>query len=182
MSDLVSLSDVKATLGITGTNDDAAITALLAGADDAVAAYCGRAIRQASVTEHYNGGGPTIVVRSWPIAASPALVLTDRVNDAVVSTDTYEVDLETGQIRMKPAYGIFTRGINRWKVVYTGGYAPGSVPGAIKVGIAKMIEAGLQTAGLKSESDMGYSYTREDMAAGAVPEIARAYLDKYRAH
>lgn len=181
MSDLVTLSDVKAALGITGDAQDGQINFLLAGADDMVAAYCGRAIRQAALVEYHDGGGPTITVTSWPVAASPALVVTDRVTGSVVSADTYDLDLTKGQISLRPAYGTFWRGHRRYQVAYTGGWTAGTVPGAIKAGIAKIIEAHMRAAGLVSESDHGYSYTVEQIASqGGIPATARPYLDRYR--
>ena len=182
MSAFVTLSDVKSALGIDGTAQDGQISAVLEGVDDVIAGYCGRAIAQAAIEEYHDGGAASLVVTAFPIAASPALTITDRVYGGAVSTSTYDLDLTAGVISLKPSCGIFNRGTRRYKVSYTGGFSPGSAPGAIKSAIIKIVEAHTRPAGLISESDMGYSYTLESGNGTGVPAIAQSYLEKYKTY
>ena len=59
---LATLSEVKAGLGITDTDSDAQITALLEPISAAIVRFTGRKFENGAVTEFHNGGEPTIAL------------------------------------------------------------------------------------------------------------------------
>ena len=64
---LDTLANVKTSLFITGTTDDAVLTRLLDAADAFIADYTGRAFAGGSFTELHAAGHELVFVRNFPV-------------------------------------------------------------------------------------------------------------------
>jgi hypothetical protein len=192
MSAYATLAQVKAALGITDTDQDAQITALLLGADAVVDAYCARPLIETAHVEYADGGGRSIELASWPVFTSPALVVRDMFTGQDVAAAAYTQDGARGLLYISPGYGgafgsarsSWERGPNRWRITYTAGYASDSIPAEVTQAAAEIVGARLKGAGgVTGESDMGYSYQLSERQLGGesgVPPAARALLTKHR--
>ena len=192
---LAALFEVKDGLGITGTDDDAQITALLEPVSALIEREAGRAFSSATVTERHAGGDATIALRRWPVAS--ITTVTDKATGNVLASDQYELEGETGLLRRLSIGSQWASGrsrqivylredvpVLRWEIIYVGG--PATAPEDIKLALYKAIGAsitGSGMAGLISEKDGDYSYVRSAMASapGSLPPAAMAIVRSYRA-
>lgn len=75
-TDLVSLSDAKAFLGITGTSQDKRLAGVLAGVEKAVRTYCHRDFTSKERTEYYNGNNrQRLALRERPVTTVTSVQL-----------------------------------------------------------------------------------------------------------
>jgi len=77
VGDLVQLSAVKAWCGVTTTNDDALLTALITQISRGVYNYINRSfVLPANVVENYDGNGQQhLLLRNWPVGAISSLTI-----------------------------------------------------------------------------------------------------------
>lgn len=179
---IATRTEVKTFLGITGTDKDALIDALLPVADGVAEAYTGRAISQAAVTDFLRGGGESLVASAWPVTS---VVVSDMSGTTAftVSTDDYSVDEARGIITRQPIGASWPMGHRRWRVAYTGGWADGSAPDEIKWAVSEIISLIMSSSdsGLLQERDMDYSYARSvTLMEGFIPPAAKLILNRYR--
>ena len=183
MSDLTTLAEVKDALAITDTGQDTQITQILAGVDGFVASFCARPIAAAARVDYASGGGTSLVAPVWPVSSDPALVLYDMDAAQTVAASSYTIIEDRGIIHSKQGR-VWSHGPARWRMTYTGGFAAGSIPEAIKLAIAEIVGARLAGIGGKAgESDMGYSYSLSAAqlgGEGGMPPAARSLLAPYR--
>lgn len=185
---LVTLSDVKAALGVSGSDQDAKITALLDPVSGLVERLAGRSFTQATHTEYDDGGGFHLFVSVRPIASITSI--TDRRSGDVIASSEYDFDADEGSIIRLPYGAIWDRAPDpsafldgnptqerrRWKIVYVGG--PATVPDDVKLAFYEIMSATLTSQGGKqSEKDGDYSYTMA--SGGPVPSSASMILKSY---
>ena len=72
-TDLTSLADCKAWLGLTSTGDDAVLAALITAISAAILANLGRSVQPTTVTEMLDGGGASLPLRHWPVTSVAAV-------------------------------------------------------------------------------------------------------------
>ena len=72
-TDLASLADCKAWLGLTSTGDDAVLAALITAISAAILADLGRNVLPTIVTETLDGGGASLPLRQWPVTSVAAV-------------------------------------------------------------------------------------------------------------
>lgn len=77
-TDLTSLADCKAWLGLTSTGDDAVLASLITAISAAVLADLGRTVLPRTVVDVHGGGGASLPLRQWP-ATSVISVTTNGV-------------------------------------------------------------------------------------------------------
>ncbi len=182
---LTTPADVKAYLGLTGSAQDALLTALIARASEAIERYCSREFAQLARTEYYDGRGvPRLILRQRPVAAAPAPVLIDDLDrlfapgSAIPAADIL-LRAEEGIIELRR--GDFQDGRLNIKVTYTAGYAavPAPLAQACILLAAALFHRGQQGGdGIASENQGGvYSVTYAGLLI--TPEI-RELLDPYR--
>ena len=127
MTDLCQLTDVKTYLGITDTNSDTVLTALVTNVSAAIESYCNRTFAQTSYTETRNGGcGPKLFLANGPITAVSSLSVNGQgvspAPDAV--SGGYVFDSNVLYIRPGGAGPQeCCKGIQNVVVSYTAGYA-----------------------------------------------------------
>jgi len=189
---LDTLTNVKNALGISATDQDTQIGALLEPLSALIEREAGRRFTSETVTERHPGGEATISLREFPVASITSV--TDKVTGEVLSSDQYEVEMDTGLLR-RLALGSrwATAGIDqavylgkiakalRWEITYLGG--PATVPEDVKLALYLAIGANLDRStesgggggaigGIIAEKDGDYSYQRAAPAASTASAIA----------
>ena len=191
---LATLTEVKESLGISNTDSDDRINALLEPISVLIERIAGRKFTSATVTERYRGGDPTIPLRRFPVAS--ITTVTDKFTGTVLGTDEYELEGPLGLLRKLPIGSQWATGrttqivhlreiapVLRWEVVYIGG--PVTCPEDVKLALFYSMDASLNGAmgGMKSEKDGDYSYVRDtgSTGPGGLPANAMSILKSYTA-
>ncbi len=192
---LDTLSGVKAGLGISNSDDDTQITALLEPMSALIEREAGRSFTSATVTERYLGGDPTIALRRYPV--SSITTVTDKATSEELASDGYDLEATTGLLRRLPLGSQWAKTragqifylredvpVLRWEIIYVGG--PSTVPEDIKLALYFAIGAaitGSGMSGMQSEKDGDYAYARAAAAGapGSLPPNAMAILKPYKA-
>lgn len=135
--EFVTLADAKAHLGVTGNEQDAKITALIAAASDTIEAYCGRLFSQRAVVERMRAEDAVsaLILSHYPAISLGAL--TSR--DAVQTLSDFRLNKARATIRRVDGCG-FEPGEH--VAEYAAGYAPADMPQGI-VEACKLIVADL---------------------------------------
>lgn len=183
----LTLADAKAFMGVSGASDDALITAIVAAACLAIESYCGRPIAERTVTETVWTEEPhgALILSTPAVSALTSLAL----NGEAQTVGDYVLLKAAGMVRHGEGAAF---GAGKWHLVYTAGYAAGSVPTpvihATKELVRDLYRSKGRVAGIAREavSDVGeVSYLTEGvyMATGAtgqkLPSNVAAYLDPY---
>ncbi len=135
----VTLAELKTYLGISGTDKDTLLTALIFNVSQAIEGWCGRSLlRRHFATERYRGGRELIRVEAAPIAKIHSVRESetrdfsdsDNYEELVEGTDYVFENLNDGDAA--GAAGVLRRLSGRWlgsernpgriQVKYTGGY------------------------------------------------------------
>lgn len=176
---LATLADVKTYLAITSTDEDARLTALLAGADAQVLKYLGYDPALQTYSVRLNGNG-----RRWMLL-SP---------QPVVSILSLSVDGINIQAQTSPPLGdgyvlscsmiwlfggrVFTKGLGNVMATYQAGYA--TIPKALTHGVVTLVAQRfheIKRLGIASKSLAGESVSYTN---AAMPDAVRGYLDSFR--
>ncbi len=188
---LATLTEVKEALGISNTDTDDRINALLEPISVLIERIAGRKFTSATVTERYNGGEPTIALGRFPVAS--ITTVTDKVTGTVLGTDQYELEGPLGLLHRLPLGAQWATGrhrqivylreiapVLRWEIVYVGG--PVTCPEDVKLALFYSMDASLNGAmgGMQSEKDGDYAYSRAPGAA-SLPANAMSILKSYSA-
>jgi len=134
---LVSLSDAKAFLKISGATEDTVIENMINRASIFANDYTQRLLLSRVNTDYYDGDGTgTLILNQYPVSTLSNLY--DDVDRAFgagtainVSTDVY-LDVNNGIIRLLNNAVAFMKGIANVKVVYTAGHTLANVPASIQ--------------------------------------------------
>ena len=131
-SAFITLADVKALLGITGTDQDARLNALILVACASAEQYIGGVIFQRAIVERIY---PEDAVGALTVSRYPIIeVTTFEVDDEAQTLSEFFITKSAGMIRNKEGLAISGRRID---VEYTAGYAANTYP-------APLVEAALQ--------------------------------------
>lgn len=127
---LTTVSDVKETLGIASSNTtkDNLITRKINQATEMIEGYCDRRFKeQTNITEYYDGSSiDQLILRNRPITNTTTLAISGRdttLNDddfSSLDSDYFFADNNAGVI---DGIASFSGRYDRWKVVYSAGYA-----------------------------------------------------------
>lgn len=126
-TDLCTRDSVKTYLGLTGTNYDDLIDALVPAASEAIENACRRRFAEEEDAEYHDGGEDRLVLRRRPVASVTDIWDDPERNFADASkleADEYVLDADRGMVLLRQ--GTFSPGIRNVKVAYTAGYS--SVP------------------------------------------------------
>ena len=139
---IVSLTEIKNHLGISGATDDTALGYYLNAVSEWAKEYLGRVIeKQEDISEYFDGDNikDTIFLSNYPVTSFKWLKYrTGKYSDPQFkdfNADDYQRDDEAGIIYVDAMYS----GIRNINVVYSAGYAAADIPNAIKVACMKMI-------------------------------------------
>ena len=178
---LTSSTRIKTILGLPAgiTFHDTA----LGYAVDASNAYVLRKLGQSSLAvqtsvewpEVYGGGQVNLLLKHSPVVGIVALT-----NGAsLLTTADYRLDSALGELRLKGQTNYWSTDRDGVEVMYGWGYDSTTIPGEIIraadiIAVASFKRAG--RAGLKSESEGGYSWALDD---NLIPAEARVILANY---
>ncbi len=98
-SALTTLARVKAFKGITATTNDVLINQLIQGVSVAMQSDMRRSILTVAITsEKHDASGDSdiMILDQYPVIVPPSVVI--RYNDTVVTSSTYDVDEESGEV------------------------------------------------------------------------------------
>ncbi len=158
-TDLCTLADVKAYLGISGSTYDGVLGTLIDAASEAIENYCRRRFSETEHTEYHDGWGSTqIVLDHHPIASVSALyddLNRDFDSETLIESDDYAFYPEEGILEL--LQGIFQTGVRNIKAVYTAGYAtvPTDVAQAARILVASWFNRGRQGGDGISQETLG---------------------------
>jgi uncharacterized phiE125 gp8 family phage protein len=169
---LCALADVKTYLGITDTNSDTVLTALVVNASAMCEAFCNRVFAQASYTETRNGSGKAAMTLANAPVSAVASVSVDGLPVIASASPTlggYVFDADTLYLRAGVYPCTFTAGVQNVVVTYTAGFAtiPPDVAQAcielvaLKYAKRNRIDKASETLGTQQT----ISYTMADMPA-----------------
>jgi hypothetical protein len=196
---LANLSEIKNGLGITSTDFDVQIAALINPVSALIEREAGRKFDCATLTERHMGGEPTIALREYPVLSITSV--TDKATNEVLAATDYAVETATGLLRRltlgsrwaaSHSVDVFYVGKNtpvgRWEVVYEAGTVPEDIKLAMFYTMSSLVNVNGSTggmAGFQSESDGDYSYTRatpsSSSSVSGLPANAVAILSSYKA-
>ncbi|HUU73298.1 MAG TPA: hypothetical protein VMW70_11770, partial [Burkholderiales bacterium] len=126
---LANLSEIKNGLGITSTDFDVQIVALINPVSALIEREAGRKFDCATFTERHMGGEPTIALREYPVLSITSV--TDKATGDALATTDYAVEKPTGLLRRlalgsrwaaSHSVDVFYVGKNtpvgRWEIIY----------------------------------------------------------------
>lgn len=181
--DVVTLGQAKLALGITDDSQDALLAQIVSSASTMWQRRVGPVA--ASCDEWYDGGSPQIVLRHTPVVAVSqvqeswgpinfTLDVLDLSSGTFGGMWTYTVDLDAG-ILTRRASGVaqsFAYGTRNVHVVYTAGYAQGTIPADVVEGALLLVT---HLWGMQRANPTGGGTGATDpapMVAGAWPQRA----------
>jgi hypothetical protein len=141
-ANLVTLAEYKAYAGITSTNQDAEINAIIPKASQLVKSICRRTFVDYvndSKEEVYAGGWEKLFLKEYPIlsiTSVEASVDYGATYTELVEFTDYVVDQEDGTIKCIYA-AEFPKCVNGYKVTYTAGYE--SLPEDLKLAVLDLV-------------------------------------------
>jgi hypothetical protein len=127
---LINMQDLKVMFRMTDATDDDVLIEILKRVDAEVKQYCTRDFELATYTETRSGDGTRIYrCAQYPIVSVTSLY--DDVNrlytsDTLIPADSYRVENDSGIIVLDGI--VFYKGLGNIKVVYSAGFAAGSIP------------------------------------------------------
>lgn len=182
---LCSIDDVKTYLGLTGTDHDTRLTALVEAASEAIESFCRRQFTQTQHTEYHDGMGSGVLLLDHHPAQSVTSVKVDAnrafASAEAIDSDDYVVYGDEGMIQL--VAGTFAAGVRNVQVVYTAGYSaiPDDVAQACVQLVAAWFHRGRQGAdGIDTErlGDYSASYAARGLPQPVV-ELLTPYLELY---
>lgn len=198
--DLTTLAAVKAELGITGTDEDTAITAWITQASQAAALYCNRVFAEETVTETFRDSGHVRYGQSdkfwqrpreaWLLARNPVTAVASVVEDdtALVQGTDYEFASDGVLYRLSNGYARHWRFYKSLVVRYTAGFPGNATPVPLArsaISLVKLLRASAtRDPALRSENILSglYSYTLFNSTEfpSGIPADVEALLAPYR--
>lgn len=190
---LTTLDAVKAELSIAGTDDDTAITALIAQSSAAIESYCNRQFGTRDVTDTFRNRARREAV---VLSAIPVTAIT-TVTESGTALEATDYELESAKsgllLRLDGSDNLSSWAARKITVEYTAGYVlPGTegstLPEDIERACIDLCVRGYHGAGrdvsLKSEEVPGVIKqaweTSAATSAGALPADVLSRLDHYR--
>jgi uncharacterized phiE125 gp8 family phage protein len=184
---LLSLADLKEYLGLTDTSQDSIVGLILDAVCQQFNEYTGRTLAQNALTEYYDGCDDDAVLqlRSYPVASSPTIQIYDDVDnvfgaDTLIDSTAIRVNNLTGQVRL--IGDVLSDGFQNIKVVYTAGWAIGSVPSDLRLAACEMCGFFWQRALKKdwSLSSVSLGNASISIQENEMPRSVKLILDRYR--
>lgn len=173
---MVSVGELKQTLGITGAAEDDYLAELEAAAVQFVETQTGRyfgAVRE--VTEYRTAAGNSLFLSDEPTGTVTVMRRSSATATAeAVAADQFAV---RGRRLVNPAgWGWY-----EYEITYDAGYAPGAQPEDIRDAVRDLVALAYRTrAGVQSETMGGYHYTLADGPKARWRETIEKYKGRRR--
>jgi len=145
--DLISLDDLKLALGITGTDEDAQLQAMITFQSRIIAEYCDRRFGQAEVVETFTFDRGEVMPNRLSLTLSlyPVVEIFE-VSTAGATAADYEFDPATGRLWSADCWN------GTVSVVYSGGYdLPEQAPARLQKALIEAVQEG-RTSGSRDPS------------------------------
>jgi hypothetical protein len=177
---IVSLTEIKNHLGISGSDDDTPLGYYLNAISEWVPKYLGRAVEEAEFVERFDGDEikDAIYLNNFPITEFKWLKYRSGVYSDEQMTDfnadDYQRDDAAGIIYVDVMYS----GVRNIEVYYKGGYAAADIPDAIKVAAMKLVAKiynKRRSDGFSSEEVAGARVEWEKFLSSDIEELLRPY-------
>jgi hypothetical protein len=202
---LDTLANVKLRLGVTTTDDDGLLSALMDSADQYVAEYCGRDFGGGTFTEYHAGDTPVVFLRNYPVLSVTSVKVDPSYGFGTETTrpaTAYVVHPDRGVIQsltgpFLPIWaGLPVLQLPAWlraprtvQVVYS--TATGAVPADVREAYALLIghwyrhvktqvASGFQNVYRQSAGGTTVIFARDQIAGGALPPDLPRLLGPYR--
>lgn len=133
---IVTLSEMKAELGLTDTTDDAALTLWMAALDGRFDSFLNRTLaRSAAAEEIFDGGGKMLLLARFPVESVASINVDGAAlwaADTLLDADAYRLNKTRGRIYYGTSGDIaWPAGRQNIRVIYAGGYVgAGELPAA----------------------------------------------------
>ena len=141
---LVTAAEYKAYIGITSTNQDAAIASVVPKVSELVKSFCRRSFIDYvddAKTETFKGGENSFNLKETPLLAVSKVEYSDDYGltyTTLTEFTDYVVDTETDQVSLVSVYYQDIKKVNAFKVTYTAGF-PDGLPTDLKLAIFDLI-------------------------------------------
>lgn len=186
MANLVSLAEYKSYVGINSTNQDTELNSIIPKVSQYVKTYCNRSFIDYYNEEkiEYNSGGSTyIYLKESPISVISSVEYSSDYGQTYTSVAEFTYYVYNPQDdRVEWVYDSngFTKGVNAWKITYTGGFE--STPEDLKLAVLDLITYYLKNdMSIKSTRGVGSNNTSiEYITSSSLPSHIRRVLDLYR--
>ena len=185
---LVTAAEYKAYIGITSTNQDAAIASVIPKVSELVKAICRRTfldyVDDAKV-DIFKGGEENFNLKESPLLTVSSVEFSEDYGATyapLVEFTDYVVDTETDQINIIPLqYQIYKR-VNAFRVTYNAGYEV--LPQDLKLAVFDLVTYYLRhEAALHTNKNVGANTVQiEYVTNTALPSHIRRVLDLYCAN
>lgn len=183
---LVTKEEYKAYVGITSTNSDDELTAIIPKVSEYVKTYCRRTFVDYvndSKTETTNAGyGPSIIPKEYPLISVSSVDYSSdygQTYTSLVEFTDYVVDVEAGLITS--VTGDFPSLINGYQITYTAGYEV--IPEDLKLAVLDLVTYYVKNdMAVHSPKAPGTNSVQvEYITSAALPAHIRRVLDLYKA-
>jgi len=180
---LATLEAVKLYMGISGTTQDAKLTAIIPAAEAAVKTYCDQNLVSDTYTDYVSGEDSYkwsfLALQQRPITSVTSI---HRWNGADYITALVEID--DYRVNGDEVLGRFVSGWQNHKVIYTAGYTtiPDDLQQATCMVVKSLFDRSNKAAGVASEKigDYAYSLANETSDTATIPAEAKLILNKYK--
>ena len=183
---LITKKEYKDYVGISSTNSDTIIDAIIPNVSQFVKSYCRRTfidyVNDSKVETTSGGYGDRIHLQEYPLISVSSVDYSEDYGQTYTSfveyTD-YAVDVETGEI--VSLLGDFTKLINGYQITYTAGYE--EVPEDLKLAVMDLVTYYIKNdMAVHSPKAPGTNSVQvEYITTSALPAHIRRVLDMYRA-
>jgi len=180
---LVTLDNTKTFLGISTHEKDELLKMLINMSTDFIETKCGRRFASTVYTDSkYNGtGNNELVLTQFPVISFTSLYRNTSCDNSdnweLIDSSDYWIDLSSGVISKT---SIFSKGVQNYKVTYTGGYAtiPYDLQYSCMTFVSDFLTKG-KSSGIKSESLGDHSITFEDIyqTNNTIKDILNNYMN-----
>ena len=130
LAPLTTLEEIKAFMVVEHEEDDAMLSTLHLAAERRLELFVRRPVTASAVTDYFDGGKGRLFLPRYPISSTADFTvidthsLVDESNNETVDSGRYRVYRQRGVVQRASVYGnpgMWPRGLQRYKVTWTGG-------------------------------------------------------------
>jgi hypothetical protein len=184
-TDLISLTEAKTELGITVSDHDTRLSALITNTSSRILAHLQNSVVIQARTERHYGGKKRIYLQRYPVTSGPTI--SDEAGNTVESTD-YLMLAEQGMLQhvgFWPTAQDADGKVSRWVIVYGAGLAvntaavPADLKEACLLWVSRRFSRPDQSVTSKRVGDLALGYAAPSEEPEGVPADIAAMLAPY---